>query len=319
LSPIEGADRLEVARVLGWHVVVQKGLYAEGDLVVYCEVDSVLPDRPEFEFLGKNKRIRTMKLRGQVSQGICFPVHELKQLLVKPLYHEGDDVTEELGVTKYEPPIPANIAGEMLGAFPSFIPKTDEIRVQSLEDWIERFSGEKWSTTEKVDGTSATFYVHESHFGVCSRNIELKENADNTLWQAARKYGIEGILHSLGFSVAIQGEIIGDGIQGNKYRLGKNERRFLLFSVFDIRAYRYFTPEEVSDFCRQFGFESVPVLGMTPIVSVDQLVEASIGKSVLADVQREGIVLRPLDGRSLNGERVSMKAINPKFLLKYEE
>lgn len=132
LEPIEGADAIERATVLGWQLVVKKDEFRVGELCIYCEIDSILPEKPEFEFLkSRGMRIRTIRLRGQISQGICFP---LSFLPAETLIEEDSDVTEILGVTKYEPPIPASLAGVMKGAFPSFIPKTDETRVQVLQN-----------------------------------------------------------------------------------------------------------------------------------------------------------------------------------------
>ena len=323
LSPIEGADRIEVARVLGWHVVVQKGLYQVGELVVYCEVDSVMPDRPEFEFLGEKRRVRTIRLRGQVSQGICFPIEDVidvSDLDLSSTYLEGYDVTELLGVTKYEPPIPACLAGEMYGAFPGFIPKTDETRVQTLEEMLEEFKGHEFTVTEKLDGSSMTAYYYDGHFGVCSRNIELVENEGNTLWSVARANDLEQILSREQSHLAIQGEVIGDGIQGNKYNLPKNVRRLYVYNVYDINEARYYSNLEVAEFCARYGLDMVPQLPVVKVGTVDELVAVSEGVSVLNEnVQREGIVLRPSVEARFNGERVSMKVINPKFLLKFEE
>ena len=107
LRPIENADKIEVATVLGWQVVVQKGQFKEGDFCVYIEIDSILPDKPDFEFMRERKfRVKTIKLRGQVSQGICFPISILLKATDKDLIlREGDDMTELLGVRKYDPQI----------------------------------------------------------------------------------------------------------------------------------------------------------------------------------------------------------------------
>ena len=127
LEPIPDADSIEKATVLGWQLVVKKGEFQVGDLCVYCEVDCLLPDRPEFEFLkNRGSRIRTIRLRGQVSQGICFP---LSILPAGTPIEEDLEVTELLDIVKFEPPIPACLAGIQKGEFPSFIPKTDETRV----------------------------------------------------------------------------------------------------------------------------------------------------------------------------------------------
>ena len=158
LDPIAGADAIERATVLGWHLVVKKGEFKVGELCVYCEVDCLMPDDPSFEFLkARGMRIKTIKLRGQISQGICFPLSILPAGFD---IQEDADCTAVLGITKYEPPIPACLNGIAKGAFPSFIPKTDEMRVQILQDLLDRYKGEGCYVSEKVDGSSATFYVH---------------------------------------------------------------------------------------------------------------------------------------------------------------
>jgi len=156
LERIDGADAIEKATVLGWQLVVKKGEFNVGDLCVYCEIDSQMPDRPEFEFLKpRGMRIRTIRLRGQVSQGICFPLSILPEGIT---LGEGADCTDVLGISKYEPPIPACLNGIVKGAFPGFIPKTDETRVQVLQHILDEFEGARCYVTEKLDGTSCTFY-----------------------------------------------------------------------------------------------------------------------------------------------------------------
>jgi RNA ligase (TIGR02306 family) len=137
VRPHPNADSLELATIRGWQVVVKRGEFQSGDRCVYCEIDSVLPDRSEFQFLRDRKfRIKTIKLRGELSQGICFPItilnsgSELRRIRDQQL-SEGSDVTELLGVTRYQPPIPACLGGNVEGSFPSFIPKTDCERIQN--------------------------------------------------------------------------------------------------------------------------------------------------------------------------------------------
>ncbi|MDP3641567.1 MAG: RNA ligase family protein [Bacteroidota bacterium] len=195
LEPIEGADAIEKATVLGWQLVVKKNDFMVGDKVVYCEIDSLMPDRPAFEFLKpRGMRIRTIKLRGQISQGICFPLS-----ILPPDFEvvEDADCTEVLGISKYEPPIPACLSGIMKGKFPSFIPKTDETRVQVIQKLLDKYKGEKCYVTEKVDGSSGTYYINNGEFGVCSRNLELLEDDENSFWKVARELDIENKLRSL--------------------------------------------------------------------------------------------------------------------------
>ena len=319
LSPIPDADAIEVAQVLGWHVVVKKGQFNVGDLVIYCEIDSVLPQRDEFEFLAsKRYRIRTIRLRKQISQGICFPL----SLLPEGKYNEGDDVTKLLGVVKYEAPIPAQLQGTIKGPFPSFIPKTDETRVQNLQKILDQHVLTKCYITEKLDGSSMTCYLKDDEFGVCSRNMNLLETEENTFWKVAREIKLEEKLRSLPKgNYAIQGELVGEGIQGNKY--GLRGHTFIMFNFFDIDTGEYCGFYELMGAATALGLETVPVLHQDYLLSnnIDDIVEMSKGRSVIgtSDCHREGIVIRPIDEKQILGfGRMSFKAINPDFLLKYE-
>lgn len=315
LNPIEGADAIEVAKVLGWSVVVKKDEFKVGEKVVYAEIDSVFPDKEEFEFLRKGKfRIRTIKLRGQVSQGICFPL----SILPEGTYEEDEEVTELVGVTKYEPKIPACLEGVKKGNYPSFIPKTDETRVQVLQRTLTNHKGKRCVISEKLDGTSTTFYLRDEAFGVCSRNMELEENESNTYWAMAHKYSIQEKLRGLGRNIALQGETIGAGIQGNKYKLPANERQFFLFNIFDIDAYRYLDYEEFMDLAEQLDLQVVPFLSESfkLIDDIDELVKMAVGNSVLnKTTKREGFVIKLHTSES--DEIISFKSINPEFLLKF--
>ncbi|MDJ1473515.1 RNA ligase (ATP) [Xanthocytophaga flava] len=317
LEPIPEADAIEKATVLGWQLVVKKGEFAVGDLCVYCEIDSLLPEKPEFEFLkARGMRIRTVRLRGQVSQGICFPLHILPK--DTPIT-EDLDVTDILGIIKYEPPVPAQLAGIAKGLFPSFIPKTDETRVQVLQELLDACQGDTCYVTEKLDGSSVTYYLRNGEFGVCSRNLELFETPDNSLWKVARTLKIEEKLRSLTGNFALQGEIIGEGIQGNLYKLKGQTVQF--FNVFDIDQYKYLDFEGFQKTITQLDLTPVPILETDFALSNDiqALVEKSKAKSVLNPaVWREGIVIRPLTEKVGTLGRVSFKAINPEFLLKYE-
>ncbi len=319
LEAIENAEAIERATVLGWQLVVKKGEFQVGEMCVYVEIDAILPDKPEFEFLRpRNFRIRTIRLRGQISQGICFPLSILPE---GTAVEEGADVTDLLGITKYEPPMPAQLAGVAKGLFPSFIPKTDETRVQVLEGLLEQYAGTTCFVTEKLDGSSATFYWKDGVFGVCSRNLELIESADNSYWEFARQRNLPEKMAQLGKNMAIQGEIVGEGIQKNKYKL--RGVTVFFFNAFDIDAYRYLDFEDFLDTMVTLELETVPVLDQEFVLNPDipALVEYAVGRSVFnTDAHREGVVIRPLreqTGHKLG--RVSFKAINPEFLLKYED
>jgi RNA ligase (TIGR02306 family) len=325
LDPIENADAIVRATVLGWQLVVKKEEFQVGDLCVYCEIDCLMPDQPEYEFLKKNgMRIRTIRLRGQISQGLCLPLSILPEK--DPItdlsrdYREGSNVTDILGITKYEPPMPASLAGLAKGFFPSFIPKTDETRVQVLQDILDKYKGTTCFVTEKLDGSSVTYFSRNGEFGVCSRSLELVESEENSLWKFARENDLESKLKALGKNLALQGEIIGEGIQSNKYKL--RGQTVMFFNVFDIDAFKYVDFQEFMDTIKQLDLTTVPILETDFILTNDipSLVDKGIGKSVLKnDVHREGIVIRPLTEQRDRDGRVSFKAINPDFLLKFQD
>jgi len=337
---IPGADAIERLKVLGWWVVGKKGEYQPGDRVVYCEIDSLLPERPEFEFLRSGCfksaiqdgdvviqragfRIRTVKLRGQVSQGICFPLAILPEGVSTDV---GSDVTDALGIIKYEPPVPVGMGGRIKGLFPAFLPKTDETRIQVLESLLDRYRGHSFQMTEKLDGSSMTAFLRSGEFGLCSRNQWLDETDEsNVIARLARTLELPEKLAQIqqrfGFQPAIQGEVIGPGIQKNKYGLERVELR--VFNVLDIDQYRLVDRTLQHQALESVGLPRVPELGSLVLDhSVDQLVELAIGTSVLQPkAQREGIVFRPEVEQFDQdvGGRLSFKVINPQFLLKYDE
>ena len=325
LEPIEGADAIEKATVLGWQLVVKKGEFKVGDMAVYCEIDSLMPDKPEFEFLKpRGMRVKTIRLRGQISQGICFPLSILPSDF--PIL-EDSDVTDILGIIKYEPPIPAFLSGIMKGKFPSFIPKTDETRVQVLQKVLDKYVGEKCYVTEKLDGSSATYYVKNGEFGVCSRNLELLEDDENSFWKVAKDLQIESKMRQTGKNIALQGELVGEGIQGNKLKLKGQTVKF--FNAFDIDKFEFLNFEDFEKLLNDLDLPIVPVIDREYLLEndIDAIVKKSIIKSkICPDAYVEGIVIRPytekidtlLSDNSSNS-RVSFKAINPEFLLKYGE
>ena len=353
IRPIEGADSIELAIINSWQVVVAKNVgHKEGDLVVYCEIDSYLPIEPEFEFLRKSSykkmsdgsegfRLKTIKLRGQVSQGLILPLADSYAIYKRSTpnldmgWFEGLDVTEMLNIVKYEPPVPAELAGKVKGYFPSFIRKTDEERVQNLtkeyEEW--KFSSKhQFYATEKLDGSSATFYIKDGEFGVCSRNLELADPGDfvpgtvmcedglerpkqeNTFWKVAREMDIKKKLLSTGLNICIQGELIGEGIQKNPYKLKGHTVRF--YNAFDIDKQERLNLRDFIVIMKLLGFETVPILGIEFLLpdTIEELLQQAEGKSVLnPNTEREGVVIRSMD------TAISFKAISNKFLLKNEK
>ncbi len=327
IRPIEGADAIELAIVDGWNVVVAKNVnHKVDDYVVYCEIDSFLPIKPEFEFLRKSSykkmgdqegfRLKTIKLRGQISQGLILPLDEVIPFPNNLDYMEvGKDVTELLGIVKYEPPIPAELAGKVKGLFPSFIRKTDEERVQNLvseyENWKVQ-SQHQFYVTEKLDGSSATFYYKDGVFGVCSRNLELLETEGNTFWKVAGELNIEEKLIGLGRNISLQGELIGEGIQGNPYKIKGQTVKF--FTGYDIDKQSRISFVDLIAILLLMKLEYVPVLNKEYFIlpdKVEEMLKYAEGKSELnPNTEREGVVVRSMDGT------ISFKAISNKFLLK---
>jgi len=312
------AEKLEVAMVLGWQTIVKKDDFHVGDLCVYCEVDSVLPPEPDFVFLkDHNYRIRTIRLRGLVSQGICFPLSILPN---DDGYKEGDDVTEQLKITKYIPKVPACLSGEVIGARPDWIPKTDEERIQNVPDVLVRHEGKPFVITEKLDGSSCSIGWKDGDFHVCGRNYDYIEDTKNTYWEIAKLYDIENKMKSLGRNLVIQGEIIGNGIQKNKYKLEGHQ--IFLFDMFDPDTHQRFTHRELVFYAEKLNIETVPIIDDNFILhyTVDELVELADGKSMLYDCPREGLVFRsPEYVHDEEVGRLSFKVISNKFLLKHEE
>lgn len=340
LQPIEGADAIEVATVRGWKVVVKKGEFVVGDLCVYCEIDSVMPQRPEFYFLQNSRfRIKTIKLRGQVSQGICFPISVALEAYKRDIeankndlpnginlvikLEQGLDVTELLGVTKYEPAIPAQLAGKVRGNFPSFLKKTDEERIQNMEWVLVEYKDKLFYVTEKLDGTSFTAYYNNGVFGVCSRNLDLFETEDNIHWKVARALKLEEKMKKYGANVAFQGELLGEGIQKNKYRLKGQDVFF--FNIFNIDTYQYFNYKMFTNRIFEMGLKTVPVIspiiGFKLLSNVSEMLKYSEGKSQLnPNQEREGIVVRPYENiEHPKYGRISFKVISNKYLLKNED
>lgn len=313
IKPIENADAIECAVINGWGVVIKKGEFKIGEKVIYCEIDSWIPHEIA-PFLTKDKqreyngvignRLRTVKLRGCLSQGLILPLSVDGEI--------GDDVSEQLNITKYDPPVPACIAGMAKGNFPSFVPKTDEERVQNL-DSLDCVIGKEVYITEKIDGTSYTAYHLDGEVGVCSRNLDLKHTEDNTLWKYTLDNNIHEKLKSLDFNAAIQGELIGVGIQGNKYK--RTQFELYVYNIYNIDTKCYVDYDDFIRICGVLGLTTVPVIkvGIFDFNDIGDLLEYADGTSVLFDTAREGVVIRTT---SLN--RVSFKAISNKWLLKNE-
>ena len=324
LNSIPNADAIEVASMkgIGWKCVVKKNEFRIGDLGVYISIDTIVPDKPEFEFLrNKSFKIKTIRLRGKISQGLLLPL----SVLPANDYKEGQDLTSVLNITHYEKPIPENMRGEIQGQFPSsYVPKTDEIMAQSILPVLNEIMGKEVYITVKCDGTSATFANIEGTIRVCSRNLSLKESESNVYWKMYRKYNIDKALAEVP-NYAIQGEICGAGIQKNK--LGLTETKLFVFDVYDIKSGKYLNYNDRADFCRNYGLETVPLLSVCQFsFTLEQLLEMAKGKYD-SGKNREGIVIRPvveaysptIDSLYGRAGRMSFKVLNNDFLEKDED
>lgn len=325
IDPIEGADQIEVATVGGWKVVVKKGEFEVNSLAVYLEIDSFVPHElapfltrgtEPREYNGvKGERLRTVKLRGQISQGLLLPLEPTCKN-IESLLFEDLDVSVPLNVQKWERPIPAQLAGQVRGNFPALVPKTDQERIQNLSKQFDKFMEDTWSVTEKLDGSSCTFYLDdEDQFHVCSRNLDLKEDENNSFWKTARKYDIEGIMRRNSMQgMAIQGEMIGEGIQGNQYKVVLD---FYVYDMYNTRTGEYILPSQLKAACERLGLNHVPILaeGVTLVgSSIQTILSEAEGKSRLNGSEREGIVFK---SESVHDR--SFKAISNKWLLKTGE
>ncbi|MGL5749427.1 MAG: RNA ligase family protein [Paraclostridium sp.] len=355
LSPIKGADKIEVATVLGWQCVVKKEEFKVGQKIIYIEVDSVLPDKPEYEFLRDRKfRIKTIKLKGQISQGLVIPLPinwDTKSV--------GLDVTKDLGIIKYLSPSEKEesrkidiessrlkkfmmryswfrrifLSRKQKEGFPYWVSKTDEERIQNIPSILETFKDVDVYVTEKIDYQSATFTgkmipkfngllgklfpLKEYKFIVCSRNLQ-NNNKNSLYWKIAQKYNIEQILKE-NPNLTIQGEQGDTTVQGNKYEL--NSPHMWVFNIIDHEKNYHFDRDEMVQFCSKYSLDIVPLLYKRKLGecgnSVEELVNFSKGKSLInSKINREGIVIRCIE----NGKKIlSFKVINPDFLLTYEE
>lgn len=333
IRPIEGADAIEVARVRGWDVVVKKGEFSVDDHVIYFEVDTFLPlDDPRFTFLAprgarKNEAgveghvLKTAKLRGQYSQGLALPRADFPEVEFADV---GEDVTDLIpGVEKWDPPIPAELAGSAKGAFPSIFRKTDEERVQNMP-WLfepdEDLDG-NWYATEKIDGSSMTVYIKDGEVGVASRNWDLEETSYNSMWKLAHELGIVQWLkdnYPTG-SAAFQGEIFGPGIQGNPLDVKTVQFRLFTMIANGEDILRTYWPERDEE--EGFLVEYVPVHPLTYPSSTEEALAQVENLKSLVNPQRavEGVVWRNRHATHFkNGARASWKAISQRYLMKHD-
>lgn len=343
LLPIEDADLIELAKIDGWQVVVNKGLYKVNDYVIYCEIDSWIPHtiapflskgKEPKEYNGvKGEKLRTIRLRKVLSQGLILPIDILiknSNITIEEIEKYPElleiDYAEAFNIQKWEVPIPAQMNGVAKGNFPSFIPKTDAERIQNLwKEYKEKYNDIEWEVSLKLDGTSFTCFYNEGTLGVCSRNLELLEDDSNLYWKIAKQYNLKEKLEAYGKNIAIQGEIIGEGIQGNPENI--KGQQLYIFNIYDIDNKRYLTSEERLRLKNKINemFPNENVLNilfgiychgyrkLSEFDTLEDLLQFAEGKSLNSDC-REGLVFK--SSELINGEILSFKVISNKFLEK---
>ena len=369
IKPIEGADRIETVQVLNWNCVAKKGEYQVGDKVIYFEIDSLLPDIPAFEFLKGSSwsqklnkyKISTHKFRNQISQGLVIPLKQIYELLTQlgvyereeclpvifddelrilakeniPDNLEGYDLTEILGIEKYEPPVSNGPLGDII-YHEWYVPKTDEERIQvCAEDVLPKYvesEQDDWYVSIKLDGTSCTAGLFDDTFLIGGRNQFYKD--ENMYTTTVKKYGdleekLKKHLNDTGEYIVFQGELCGPGIQGNK--LGLTEKEWFIFNVFVSKTGTYDSYTKVDldtmiDICADFNLRIVPIVATQEKHIFEDLPIEVIVEELLkyADTFKyrhyfedaspnqiaEGLVFRKKDMTN------SFKVISNKFLLK---
>ena len=334
IEPIEGADRIELAYVLGWQCVVNKGQFEPTDLAVYFEIDSFLPIRPEYEFLrsssyrktdlmGEGFRLRTMKFRGQVSQGLLLPLDQFEEI---PKDVEiGDEVTDYLGVKKWEIEEKATTGGTVIGTLPIDVPHTDETRIQAEPDLIKDFEGLEYYISTKMDGSSHSVSLDEEGFHVTGHNYEYRDDGKSAFYELTKRDGIEDKIRKYTQensiqTLTIQGEFCAPGIQKNRLKLTRPE-----WYVFTIRENgKRVGLRRMEEICKYLGIKMVPIEEIgedlpSKYPTVDSLLERADGDYPNGG-KKEGIVIRTTE--PVFCERISaplsMKVVNNKYLLKNE-
>ncbi len=334
IEPIEGADRIELAHVLGWQCVVNKGQFQEMDPAVYFEVDSFLPIAPEYEFLratsyrktdimGEGFRLRTMKFRGQISQGLLLPVSAFPAI---PADAEvGTDVTELLGVKKWEIEERITTGGTMIGTLPYDIPHTDETRVQAEPELIQAFAGLPYYISTKMDGSSHSVGIDENGFHVTGHNYEYKDDGKSPFYELVKSMDLQAKMEAFAAdnklsTFTIQGELCAPGIQKNRLKLTKP-----VWYVFTIRENgKRVGLTRMLELCEKLQLESVPIEEIgTDLPAKYPTVEALLKRAdgnYPRGGKKEGIVIRPTEPVycELISGALSMKVVSNKYLLKSE-
>lgn len=336
VESIENADFIELVHVLGWQCVAKKGEFKPGDYCVYFEIDSFLPIREEFEFLrassykknelvGEGFRLKTQTFRGQISQGMCLPM----SILDDSGWHglpEGTDVSDLLGVRKYEMPEMAMSGGNAIGELPGNVPHTDEIRIQAMPELLAEFEGKPYYISTKIDGSSHSISYDENGFHAMGHNYEYKDDGASGFYEFVKKLDMPAKLQAYAAenhlsNIVIQGEYAGPGIQKNRLKLKSPE-----WYVFDIRINeKRLHMLDFLSLAKTFGLTTVPIEEVAVNLpahypTIEALLARADGEYPNGG-KKEGIVIRPTEPvySATLGTDLSMKVVNNKYLLKHKD
>ena len=324
LTPIDGADKIELAKVLGWDVIVKKNEFIVGDLGIYFNIGSILDKtNPATSFLD-GKVLKTKKMRGVLSQGLLGPLDWLSYYKVDPKsVKEDDDVTKVMKVEKYVSIDELSLykqENDDITTFPILIPKTDEPRAQQTVKKLRELENKNVIITQKYDGTSATYMTLNDKFALCNRNNMLlrEENYTSCYFEIARRYKLEENMLKLKKNIAIQGEIIGPKINGNRHKV--KDMEYYVFNIWDADKHYYLSFEEIKEITTLLGLKTVPVVYQGIMkkewLSIDALLILSSEQLYDTGTIAEGIVVKSNYG--FGHPRTSFKVISNKYLLKYD-
>jgi RNA ligase (TIGR02306 family) len=319
LTDHPNADRLSIAKVLGWQSITKRGEFKAGDKIVFVVIDSILPKTGWSKFLIDKKNpdkpiiLKNIKLRGSYSSGLVLPLSVLPENVQG--WHEGADVGGALGIKKYEKEIPAQLSGEVLGGFPTYIcAQTDEDNGLSNPELVSEVFANRWITvTQKLDGSSCTIVIEDGKIKfVCSRRLSLKETEENSFWKAARKLDLTKCGRG---RYILQGELCGPGINGNQLKLIEPE--LYVFQIkYEDSFYSYI--DMVFECRNTFGCKYVPHVENFNTedeeITNEKLQNIADAQALPSGEPAEGIVVRALDYKSAgNGRPLGFKIINRNF------
>jgi len=332
------ADKLDIVTVKGWNCIVSRDQFKVGDLVVFCPPDSIIPnnliEQYKLEFLKKNGRVDTVKLRGYISQGLIL---DLKCLIGKTGVYarEGMDVAEVLGITKYEPPednIQLQGKPTKRKRNPNFSVYTD---IQNINNYNTVFKEEDYVViTEKIHGTNfragrlliytgsiwgkiKSWFCGKYEFVYGSHNVQMgvinnRKNfyGENVYGQIAKKYKLAEIIPE---DYIIYGEIYGKKIQKLEYGMGNG----IGMRIFDVKYKgNYLNQPDLERFCVQLKLQLVPILYVGKF-SQEVLKKFTIGNTALCDNHiKEGCVVKSYieENHPQIGRKI-LKSVNPEYLL----